>query len=123
MMNWFDGWTLNIISLGTLFAALSGIAPPIAALLSAVWFAVQIYESRTFQHWKRNRQMKSRAKKLAKLRAREKVTLAEIEAIERLRHARSEALEIVAAARAEADALIAHEAADMAAANTPPKPK
>lgn len=105
----FDAWTGHSLSFGALIAVLAGVAPPIAALASALWFSLQIYESRTFQHWKRNRQFKSRARRLAKLRAKEKITLAEIAALEKLRHAKLEASDIVAGAKAEAAALTAHE--------------
>jgi hypothetical protein len=106
VQHYVDGWTGHAVSLAALAAVFAGLLPAIAAAASAIWFAVQIYESRTFQHWNRNRQMRSRAKKLARLRAREKITLAQIAAIERVRHARSDAKDIVAEAKAAAAALL-----------------
>lgn len=37
------------ISLGTAFGTLIGVLPGIAALLSIIWSAIRIYESRTMQ--------------------------------------------------------------------------
>ena len=111
VMNWMDGWTGHVLSFGALFAALGGFIPPVAALASAIWFAVQIYESRTYQHWRRNRMMRAAAKKLAKLKAKQKITLAEIAAIERIRHARAEANDLMAEAKAEAAVLLVNEGA------------
>ena len=96
----------------TTAAALVGWLPPIAALFGIVVCAITIYESKTFQHWKRNRVLKHRAKKLAKLRAKEKLVIAEIQALETLRAAKVEASEMVADAKSEAAQLIIHATAD-----------
>lgn len=74
-----------------------------------VYNVVQLYESRTFQHWKANYLMKRRAKKLAKLRAREKIVVAQIAALEKIRTARKEARDMVAEASAEAAKMVAEE--------------
>lgn len=112
-MNW-DSWAGHSLSLGALFASFANIVPAIMSIPAAVWFLFQIYESRTFQHWKNNRRSKRQAKRLAKLRAKEKVTLAQIEALERLRHARSEARDLVEEAKSQAAAMVVREAADTA---------
>src|ERR1700687_3394194 len=93
-------------SIAAFIAAILNWLPPVLASIGAifgiVWYTIVIYESRTFQHWKRNRQMKKRAKKLAKLRAKERIVLAEIDAIEKVRSARVEAREIVEHAKVDA---------------------
>ena len=81
----------------------------IGGFFAGVFYVVQLYESRTFQHWKNNFLAKYRAKKLAKLKAREKIVLAQIKALEKIRHARVEAREIVAEATADAAKLLASE--------------
>lgn len=96
---------------GTLLGVLPTTVAVVGSLLGIVWFLICIKESRTYVHWKANVQMKHRARKLAKLKAREKVVLAEIVALEHLRSARVEAREIVATAKADAAALVVHETA------------
>ena len=98
-------WLSGIAILG----ALANFFPPFAAAIALIYYSLQIYESRTFQHWNRNRQMKSRARRLARLRADEKIVLAKIEALEKVRAARVEAREIVATAAADAAKLVAQE--------------
>lgn len=41
----------DLTAAGTVVAAFVGWLPPIAGLLSVVWFCIQIYESRSFQGW------------------------------------------------------------------------
>jgi hypothetical protein len=111
--------TGHSISLAAIFGTLFGWFPPVAAAAAFIWYSIQIYESKTFQHWHRNRMMMRRARKLAKLRAREKMVIAEIEAIEKVRSARVEAREIVATAQAEGAKAVVHDAA-VAASKLPP---
>jgi len=48
--------TIDWISVGAVVGALMGYLPPIAAFLAIVWYAIQIYESKTVQGWiKRSR--------------------------------------------------------------------
>lgn len=67
----------------------------IGGVFGAIFYAVQLYESRTFQHWKNNFLLKHRARKLARLQARAVVTAAQIAALEKIRLARREARELV----------------------------
>lgn len=107
----------------TLLAGFMGALPTIitvvGGLLGIAWFCICIFESRTFQHWLRNRRMVSQARRLAKLRAQETVTLAKIAALETVRAARVDARELVQTAKADAAKLVAHEATE-AAAKLPP---
>jgi hypothetical protein len=105
----------HLVAGSAVLTTVAGILPPAVALVALVWYVIQIYESRTFQHWFRNRQMKSQAKRLARLRAREKVTLAKIEALETVRAAKAEAREKVKVAGAEAEKLVVKEAVETAA--------
>lgn len=41
----------HVISLAAIGGAFVGILPPLAALGAIIWYAIQIYESRTFQDW------------------------------------------------------------------------
>ena len=54
--------------------------PPVAALVAFVWYALQIYESKTVQEWAHNR----RTRKIAELRVR----MAALEALEKKSEAR-----------------------------------
>lgn len=101
------------ISGAAIVGSLTGWFPPVAAVAAFIWYTIQIYESRTFQHWFRNYLMKKRARKLAKLRAKEKIVLARIEAIEKLRAASVEAKEIVATAKSDAAKLVVEGETDL----------
>ncbi len=103
----------HAVSLGAIVGSLAGWLPHIAAVLSIVWFFICIYESRTVQHWKSNYTMRRRARKLAKLKAREKVVIAQITALETVRAAKVEAREMVADAKVEATKLMIHEDAKL----------
>jgi hypothetical protein len=94
----------------SVFGYLSPLFTAIATSFSIIWFGIAIYESKTFQHWNRNRLMKKKAKKIASLRAKEKVIVAELEALELVRSAKSEAREKVAVAKSEAADIVAKEA-------------
>jgi hypothetical protein len=96
------GWIGHSLSSAAILGTIFGFFPYFAALLAAVWYLIQIYESRTFQHWFRNRLMKHRAKRLAQLRAKEKIVVARIVALEKVRSASVEAREIIAVAKSDA---------------------
>lgn len=92
-------------------AALTGWLPAvltiIATVFSILWFGLCIWESRTVQHWKRNMQLKRRARKLVRYKAKEKIILAEIAALEMVREARTMARDHVEHAKSEAAAELA----------------
>lgn len=44
-------------ALGALVAALSGLLPPIVALLGGIYWAIQIYESQTMRDWRQRRRL------------------------------------------------------------------
>ena len=111
-----DGWFTQTISVTALFAAISGWVPFAIAAIPIIYYLIMIWETRTIVHWRNNWKQKRIAKKYAKLKAREKVTLAQLEAIELLRSARVEAQEKVAHATHEADVLLTKTAS-----NPPPE--
>ena len=43
--------TVDVLSLGTVLATLTGALPAIAALVSIVWGCIRIYETKTVQSW------------------------------------------------------------------------
>lgn len=102
----------DAISAGAIVGVFLGYLPAIAAVAGFLWYCIQIWESRTIQHWWRNRQMKRRAKKIARLRAREKVIIAELDALNVVRAARVEAREKVETAKVEAAKEAAHAAVE-----------
>ena len=99
----------QILSSATILASLLGFIAPVAALVGLVFYSIQIWESRTMQHWVDNRRMLYRAHKIARLRAKEKVITAKLEALEVVRHARIRARDKVAHAQAEAAQLVVSE--------------
>ena len=109
------GLTGDVLGAGAIVGSLLGYLPPAAAFLALIWYAIQIWESRTIQHWWRNRVEVRRAKKLVKLRAREKILVAKIEALAQVRAARVEARDKVEQAKVEAAKLQVHEEAEIAA--------
>ena len=51
-------WTGNLASLAAIIGAFAGWVPVLAALIALVWYTVQIFESRTFQRWRRTRHVR-----------------------------------------------------------------
>lgn len=82
---------VDTVSAGAIIGTLLGLLPAAAALGAFCWYMIQIYESRTFQHWINNRKIIWRARRLAKLRAQEKIVLAKIEALATVKAAEREA--------------------------------
>lgn len=101
--------TVDVIAAGGIVGTLFGYLPAIASVLSIIWFGIQIYESRTFTHWKNNWIMKHKAKKIARLKAKEKVLAAQILAIETVRAAKVEASLQETEAKTEATLDVVHD--------------
>lgn len=99
---------VDTLSVGAIIGALIGVLPAVAAAGAFIWYLIQIYESRTCQHWLANRRMIQRARKLAKLRAQEKMVLAQIEALATVKTAERAARAKVADAAVEAAKEVAH---------------
>lgn len=93
---------IDTISVGAVVGVILGLLPAIAALGAAVWYLIQIWESRTCQHWIANRRMKYRARKIARLKAKQKVLEAKLQAAGVLKEARYVARDKVETATAEA---------------------
>jgi hypothetical protein len=91
----------------------------IAGILACCMYAVTFYESKTVQHWLNNRRQLKMAKKVAKLKAKQKILEAELVAVEKVRMARSEARELVESAKSEAFIAQTQEATE-AATKIPP---
>ncbi len=100
---------LDALAVGSIVGTIMGWLPIISVVLSCIWFTIQIYESRTFTHWKNDWQMRRKAKKIARLKAKEKVLSAQILAIETVRAAKVEAREKVAVAKTEATLDVVHD--------------
>ena len=96
------GRTVDAIGAGAIVAAFVGYIPALAAAVAMVWYLVQLWESRTVQHWRENRTMVRKAKRIARLKAKEKVITAQLEALESVRQARVEARDKVELAKVEA---------------------
>lgn len=47
---------LHTISVATLAGTLAGLLPPLAAFVAILWYAIQIYESKTVQRWVHRRE-------------------------------------------------------------------
>ena len=97
------------ISLGALMGSIIGWLPVIAAIVPMAYYLILIWESSTVQHYIRNVRMRRKARKIAKLQARLKVTVAALEAEEVVREARVVAREKVLHAQVEATKLVATE--------------
>lgn len=42
----------HALSIGAVLGSIAGILPPLAALAAAIWYAIQIWESKTVQGWR-----------------------------------------------------------------------
>lgn len=92
----------HIIAILSLLGSLLALLPAVVALFAAVYYVIQIYESDTTQKWLEKRRMVRKARRIARLRAEQKVLLAELEALEVVREARVIATSKIAAAAHEA---------------------
>ena len=59
----FDGnpvisWTGNIAGLATIIASFAGWIPVFAAGVALIWYAVQLFESKTYQRWRQSRHLR-----------------------------------------------------------------
>jgi hypothetical protein len=99
----------HVVAISTWLGSLLGILPALAALFAVLFYALQMYESDTCQKWLESKRKLKKAKRLAKLKAEQKMLVAEIDALEVVREARAVAAEKVAVA--------AHEAAKQAASD------
>ena len=95
------------IILSGIWGWLPAILNIIAGTAAFIWFVICIKESRTYQHWIRNRAMKRNSRRLMKLKAREKIVIAKIEAAEKMRQARVAARDLIDHEIAEAAKLVA----------------
>ena len=105
-------WSLQVTAALVIIGSLFQYLPIAAAGVAACYYCIQIWESRTIQHWWANRQMRRKAEKIARLRAKEKVILAKLEAAGALREARAKAREKVEEATIKAAAQLIREAAE-----------
>lgn len=78
--------------------------PPLSAILGLIWFAIQIWESRTVRHAIANWRQKRQAMRLRKLRAQQKIIVARLAAADMVRAAKAQAVEKVEHAKAVAKA-------------------
>jgi hypothetical protein len=99
----------TLIAILGIFGAALGVVSGMAGL---IWFCLQIWENRTFQHWIMNRRMVSRARKVARLKAREKILVAKIEALQMQRQARADARALLENAATDAKAKLADAASE-----------
>jgi hypothetical protein len=105
----------HIPVLTSIAVSLLGLLPYLGIAASGVvgfiFYTIQIYESKTYQQWRHDRTIKKQARRLAKLRAEEKLILARIDAIETVRVAKVEAAEMMEREKVEAAKLVAKEPA------------
>lgn len=96
------GGSLAGAIIGTYAASVWGYLPGVVAViggcLAIVWYALMIYESKTFEAWRADRASRIKARRIAKLNAKEKVIRAELEALELKRGAAATAAAVVQAA-------------------------
>lgn len=94
---------VDLLAIGLTSGAIFGWVPAAAAFASLLWFTIQIWESRTIQHWLNNHRMIKKAKKIARLKAKEKVIIAQLEGLESVRQAKAEARDKVEQAKVDAE--------------------
>lgn len=92
----------DTVAAASIIGTMMGWLPYVAAIVSTIYFMIMIYESHTYTIWRENRMIKRRARKIAKLKAKEKVLSAEILAMEAVRSAKGAARMLLADAKTEA---------------------
>lgn len=98
-------WVGHALGVGSIGATLAGVAPPVAAFVAFTFYMIQIWESQTVQNYVRNWRTLQKTRKIARLKAKQKVVTAKLDALEVVRAARVEAKELVATAAVEAEKL------------------
>lgn len=111
MQQYLDNPWGHVVAIGSWLLTLAGFLPSLAALVGVVYYVIQVYESNTCQKWLEKKRQTRKTRRLARLKAEQKVLVAEIDALEVVREARAIAAEKVAVA--------AHEAAKEVAKSTP----
>lgn len=92
----------DVVAGGAIVSTLLGYLPAAAAILGVVWYAIQIWESKTVQEWRARRTKRHKELKIIRLRAKQKVLVAELDALEVVRAAQATATEKVETAKAAA---------------------
>lgn len=92
----------DVVAGGAIVSTLLGYLPAFAAVLGVIWYAIQIWESKTVQEWNVRRVKRNKEIKIARLRAKQKVLVAELDALEVVRAAQVTATERVESAKAAA---------------------
>lgn len=102
------GGTLAGAMIGTFLAHVWGYLPGTVAVIGGcfaiVWYLIMIYESKTFNNWRTDRAQRIKERRIARLKAKERVIVAELEALELKRSAAVTAAAVLETAeRAAAD--------------------
>lgn len=71
-------YSFDALSASAIVATFAGLLPPLAGLAGLIWYAIQIWESKTVQKRARLWRAKSRAARLARIRIEEKALVAKI---------------------------------------------
>lgn len=101
----------HVLAFFAWFGSLVGLLPAFAALIGIIWYTIQIMESNTVQKWLDKKRTARKGRRIAKLKAEQKVLTAELEALEVVREARVFAEDKVAKATHEATTQLATEQA------------
>lgn len=104
-----SGHVLDVIGASTIIATIVGYLPAIAAAIALSWYLIQIWESRTVQNYLSNTKIACKARRIARLRAQEKIILAKLDALETVRQAKIMAKDKLEQAKVEAAKLKAYE--------------
>jgi hypothetical protein len=106
----------HVMSLGALsavyFSWITPVAAAVGAILVVVFYVLTICQMPLVKKWHTDAIVRRRTKKLARLRASEKLVLAKIQALEKKRAGRVEARELIADAAADAAQLVVHAATE-----------
>lgn len=99
--------TFHAVGLGGLGTASAGVLANLpvyitvfAAIVASVSYAVTIWESTTIQYWVAKWKQRRQARKMLKLKSRQRVVNAQIEAMERVQQVKTETHEQVQVAKA-----------------------
>ena len=90
---------------------LPGVVAVVGGSLAIVWYTIMIYESATVSTWRTEHAQSQKIKRIARLKAKEKVITAQLEALELKRSAAATAAELVRSAEQSAAEKVAAVAA------------
>lgn len=94
MVQFLDNPWGHVVAVSTWLLSLVGVLPALAAMVGIVYYAIQIFESPTVQKRLDKWRVTRKTRKIARLKAEQKLLVAELAALELVQEARDAAADV-----------------------------